>query len=81
MTIGKVVRETTAVVRDRGVDRVVVVTVHSNGVIRLRLKGTRREFYADAAILYCRIEKDDAESEAGTSVAPCRNPKKRIGVA
>ena len=81
MTIGKVNRETTATIRDCGKERVVVVTIHPNGTIGLRLKGTRREYYSDVAALYQRLEKDDAESEAETSVAPCRNPKKRIGVA
>lgn len=77
MTIGKVVRETTAVVRDRGRERVVVVTIHANGVIGLRAKGTRREFHADVAALYRRLEQDDAAS--CVDVAPCRDPRKRIG--
>ena len=79
MTIGKVKRETTAVVNDRGVLRHVVVTVHVNGTIGLRAKGTQREYYLNAATQFRRLEQADAESENGVSVAPCRNPQRRIG--
>ena len=79
VTIGKVKRETTAFVRFRGRDRAVIVVVHKNGTIGLRAKGCRPEFYVAADTLFYRLEKEDAESHAGTSVAPCRNPQKRFG--
>ena len=70
MTTTKATRETSAVVRDRGIDRPVVVTILPNGTIGLRLKGCRRTFYVDAADTYRRAELKDAEHENGVSIAP-----------
>jgi (2Fe-2S) ferredoxin len=71
----RVARKTTALVRDRGL-RKVVVCVYPDGIIGLRAEGTRKEEVVDAAWLWYEAVKRRVANERAAKRAAKKGAKK-----